>query len=271
MIGAPDEPVFADVSCPACQIGVPDWRFCGRGSGGLILDGALRAEPIRIPTIPGDYNWEAREETVTLQADGSGLVEGKVTWQGQPEVEMRRRWSHLPEAARAVNFLLRIGGGLEDSSVTCTDPEDLGENFSATYRYRQGNLARIEGPVLTVGAPPGLERELGIHLEEARQNPIWYPFARTVLLERTYALPGAFDAGELPGTMVLTGPFLRFEGAWTQSDDRSGLLFRGKLRVRDTLIDVEDASRVRTFLADLREYLGRTVTLERRPGGAGGP
>jgi hypothetical protein len=256
--------IYLDAACRACPFGVPDWRFSGRGSGGLILDEKAPAEPIAFSAIGDDQNWEIRKETVVLQPDGSGFVEGEATWRGLPEVEMRRRWFHLPEAARAVNFLLRIGGGLEDTSVTSTDPGDFTQNLRASYRFRQSDLARKDDAGLTIGPPAGMEKELGIPLADERVDPIWSPFTRTIVLARTYSLPEGFDAGELPGRLLLKGPSLRFEGGWSRSEAEGDLVFRAKLRVADTLIPVEDYPRVRDFLTRMMDYLDRRVTLQRR-------
>jgi hypothetical protein len=87
------------------------------------------------------------------------------------------------------------------------------------------------------------------------------------VLVRTYILPEGFEAGELPERVLLTGPALSFDGGWSRQEESGELVFRGKLKVRDALVAVEDYPRVREFLTGLQEYLSRTIPVNEKPRG----
>lgn len=259
---------YLDPSCRFCQVGIPDWRHCGGVKSGIRIDGQRIPWTVDVPAIGGEFNSERRVDRAILGEDGTGRVEGSVTYYGQREADWRERNSDLSAVARLDEFLKSVGGDIEDASVTIPDPEAIDENVKIDYRYTRRHMARAVGEHLLVRPPDLLSRLLWLPLQEDRKLPVWWPYARSARAEITFVLPDGYEAAALPAGTALEGPGMRFGAKWSRGGGDRELVWTALLLVQRDDLDVADYPKARDFDSRLRRALAAGVLAAKRAGAA---
>ena len=123
---------FLDPGCRYCAPGIPDWRHCSTGPSGVFIE---RPSPfsVNVGEVASRFNSEVRRERVDVSPDGLATISGSVSYGGQYDVEQRRHWTDLTEAARQESFLSTLGRAHASSEVTISDPESVLEPLTVNY------------------------------------------------------------------------------------------------------------------------------------------
>ncbi|MCP3977890.1 MAG: DUF3857 and transglutaminase domain-containing protein [bacterium] len=255
---------FLDPSCRDCQPGIPAWPYTSEIQNGIVIEraGSLPRK-VHVTPVPAELNSERSVEHVVLHADGNAEVEGEITWHGQRDVDVRRRWRLLSESARRDAIVRRLPGAATEVDVEIADPEDAGVGLRATYSYQDPGAAfAVEGNLLI---EPGdvFTGKLRFSLDFDRQHPVWirYPFA--VRSQRIFTTPEGYVAGQLPERSEIEGPGLTFRQMWAADTASRQLQWTGLLIVRREEISAEEYPEYVEFVNDLHRALRDGVALRR--------
>jgi hypothetical protein len=216
---------------------------------------------VAIPAVKEILNSEIVQQTVRLDAEGAADVEGTVVWQGQSDVEQRRKFEDLTAEGRKEEFLSRVVGRVENATVEISDPEDRRNNMRAQFRFLAPDLAFAYRGKFLVRPPDRLSSVIPFLAHPERDEPLWFPFPESLSVQTVFALPGGYEVRGVPQDVVLEASGLRFDSRWTRDGDTGGLVWSGRIRITDTVISAADYGEVREFASGVRNALREGAVL----------
>ncbi len=264
---------YLDPSCTYCPPGIPDWRYCGEGPVGVrIRPGHSSPFEVQVGIVPARVNLERRVEKVVLATDGSADIRGTVSWGGQYDVAVRERWADLTPSGRKTDFLDAQTGDVREISTTISDPDAKDRNLSVDFEYERKDAALVAGTDLLIRPNDVFTGVARIPRQERRESAVQWDFARSAFLRSEFVLPPGYRVGELPEKVVLAGPGLHFESAWSHGGGPEVLVWSGRLVVDALQVPTEKYPEALRFAGDLARSLrqGVRATRGREPAGGGG-
>ena len=261
-VGGREHPRYLDPGCRDCQPGVPHWRFCGTGGGGLRIsqDGLVQ---VSIPPAPPKDNAERVVERIRLAADGTAQVDGTVSWHVQADAAMRGWLRDEPPERRDEVFLTRFRGRLRDTSVDGLDPDRRRDATEASYRLARDGAAIPAGLDLLLPAPDErVLRYLEIP-EPGRVQPLWLRYGRALHVSATFELPDGYRAGALPAPAERSAAGFEWQAAWTAGERPRELQWTARVTTPEGRIEPQDFPALRAFVSEVLGDLGRGVVLSR--------
>jgi hypothetical protein len=253
--------IFVDPACRYCRPGFPDWRYSSSGTGGIVLsDDTDTVSMILIDPPSAESNAVQRREIVTLNADGSAVVEGRVTWSHQSEVVRREQWRELTPEARTEDFIGPLAGLVDGAELT-VDPLGGASPLEGRFRYTHPNLATRAGDELLVSAGDGLLDRLVLPKQEKRQQPVFWAYGRAMRVQTVFRLPDGFSVGHIPPQSRLSGPGLRFEAGWERGEGDRTVVFTGRIVILKPTVETGDYPAAREFALQVEEYLRQAAVL----------
>ncbi len=249
------------------RTGAADLPHADQGMMALIIDGA-DGKLVTTPVLPAHTNRVVRKLRVKLDATGAAQVSETWIIRGQEASWWRRHFAD--PALRKDHYGKLISQTFPRAritSVTLSDPSNLGRPVRVTARYKVTGFARVRGREITVDlALDTTTRTSRFAPLAKRKQPLEYAYPwemdtdLTLTTPRSYRLVQQLKSARLEGLGAGTSAKLSFIQTVTRT--ATGLSLKRRLKVRGQRFGPQQYPRVRTFWLDVDKSVSQPVILQ---------
>jgi hypothetical protein len=207
-----------------------------------------------IPVSPASRNLLARDVKVSLQPDGSAIVEARDEGEGHVDLDHRQRYGTLPEPDRAPALESWLRRGAPLARVESAWFENL-ESFTGKarigYRFVLPGLAVATGDTLVVSPSVLHAMQAAPFTAETRRTPVDFGHTQKTVERIAFAIPEGYVARSTPEPIVLRdGPLSLITNCTVQPDE---VVFTRRLEIDAAIWAAEDYPRLKAFFDKVRE------------------
>lgn len=205
-----------------------------------------RVLDLQIPLLPPERNTRHRQAAVTLQADGSALVDLVTSYSGEHAVERRNDFFDLTKEERERNLRKELEDSFPDARirhVAWDGMDDASEKAVVTVQFELPALGQILGSRLIV--PTTLFAGSSAFPAWKRVHPVY--LARSVNLTTDVRLvaPPGYQLEHLPGPSYQMASFGEYGVVVEQ--DAAAVLSRGRVTTRAVVVQPANYVVVKRF------------------------
>jgi hypothetical protein len=247
---------FYDPATRHCPLGMVSPRFENVVPNAVIvlMGPGTAGKPTAIPVSPASRNLLARDVKVSLQPDGSAIVEARDEGEGHVDLDHRQRYGTLPEPDRAPALESWLRRGAPLARVESAWFENL-ESFTGKarigYRFVLPGLAVATGDTLVVSPSVLHAMQAAPFTAETRRTPVDFGHTQKTVERIAFAIPEGYVARSTPEPIVLRdGPLSLITNCTVQPDE---VVFTRRLEIDAAIWAAEDYPRLKAFFDKVRE------------------
>jgi hypothetical protein len=219
---------------------------------------------VPIPVSSASRNLLSRDVSVTLQSDGSGLVEARDDGEGLVDLDHRDRYERLPEAERRQALEVWLHRTLPLARVEEATFENL-ESFTGKarilYRFTIPEMA-LESAGLLVINPSVLHGTQAVPFTAGtRRTPVDFGHAQRTVERIAFALPPGYAVRTLPQPVVVRdGPLSLITSCVVLEGQ---VVFTRRLEIDAATWAAEEYPRLKAFFEKVQDADRQSLVLAR--------
>jgi len=217
---------------------------------------------VGIPYSAAAKNTLKRDTRVTIQDDGTGVVEVLRQGLGHVDLEHRRAYEHLTDEERREELTERLHDTVPSAELVSAEFIDL-ESFEKEaqikYTFNVPQLATIVADRIVFGPFVHGLFAANPFTAQTRRTPVLFSYARRTQDRLVVALPEGYAAGALPETVsVRDEPFV-LTVTWSQGEGE--IVMNRRLDINTAEWPVADYARLKAFFEKIHESDRAAITL----------
>lgn len=220
---------------------------------------------VGIPFSAATKNTLKRDTRVTIDAEGTGLVEVSRQGAGHVDLEHRRAYGPLTEEERREALAERVREEIPSAELVSSEFLDIdafGKEARVNYTMSVPKLATIVGNRMIISPAVLQSSAANPFTAETRRTPVEFDYAYRHQDKVVIMVPEGYEAGELPGPVTVRDEPFVLTVTYAQAADQ--IVMTRRLDVNAAVWPVEEYARLKAFSEKVHEANRVAITLTRK-------